>query len=79
MSLFPLSIFVSASASDNISELRFLLEQSIQLSALSKHGDFAFQTEFAHFPNLDLFLLSTKSHISAPSRGFTTLAGTGSS
>ena len=31
------------------------------LSAPSRHGEFACQTEFAHFPNLDLFFLSTKS------------------
>ena len=50
---------MSASASD--SELRILLEQPIHLSAQSRHGDFSFQTEFAHFPNLDLFTFSKKS------------------
>ena len=50
---------MSASASDSV--LRIVLEQPIHLSAQSRHGDFSFQTEFAHFPNLDLFTFSTKS------------------
>ena len=42
-------------------EVRILLEQPIHLSAHSRHEHFSFRTEFAHFPNLDLFFLSTKS------------------
>ena len=38
----------------------FLLEQPIQLAAQSRHGDFSFQREFAHFPNLHLFYLLDK-------------------
>ena len=44
-----------------VSEVRILLEQPIQLSAPGRHDNFACPTEFAHFPNLDLFFLSTKS------------------
>ena len=42
-----------------VSELRIVLERPIQLSARARHADFSFQTEFAHFPDLDLFCLST--------------------
>ena len=42
------------------SELRILHEQPIQLSVQGGHGDFYFGTEFAHFPDLDIFFLSTK-------------------
>ena len=42
------------------SELRILIEQPIELSSQSRHGDFSFRTEFAHFLDLDLLCLSTK-------------------
>ena len=43
-----------------VSELRILLEQPIQLPIPGRQMNFAFQTEFAHFPNLNIFFLSTK-------------------
>ena len=59
---------ISASASDIIfAELHTILEQPIQLSP-GIHVDFAFRTEFAHFPDLGLLFLSTKplQHLKLP-------------
>ena len=50
---------MSVPASDNrLSGLRIILEQPIQLSAQSGHGDFACPTEFAQIPDFDLCFLS---------------------
>ena len=44
-----------------VDELRIVLEQLIQLSVQGRHGDFSVRREFAHFPDIGLFFLSTKS------------------
>ena len=67
ISLFPISCPFLLQPQVISSELRILLEQVSQLSVQGRHGDFSFQAEFAHFPNLDLLFLSKESTLAIDS------------